>query len=238
MANWNPWHGCKKISTGCENCYVYRSDAKYGKDSTVITKTNNFDLPIKQNKKGEYKLNSSETIYTCFTSDFFIDAADNWRHKAWEMMKIRNDLNFLFITKRIHRFFECIPDDWGDGYENVTICCTVENQDRVNFRLPIFINLPIKHKIIIAEPLLESIKIDRYLSHNIELVVAGGESGYNSRVCNFDWIKNLREQCVNHSVPFHFKQTGAKFIKDGKLYKIERKSQHLQAKKANIDYSC
>ncbi|MCB7206753.1 DUF5131 family protein, partial [Dorea formicigenerans] len=23
MANWNPWHGCHKISAGCEHCYVY-----------------------------------------------------------------------------------------------------------------------------------------------------------------------------------------------------------------------
>ena len=30
---WNPWHGCKKISAGCLNCYVYRTDSKYEKDS-------------------------------------------------------------------------------------------------------------------------------------------------------------------------------------------------------------
>ena len=28
MANWNPWHGCTKISPGCANCYVYRGDAR------------------------------------------------------------------------------------------------------------------------------------------------------------------------------------------------------------------
>ncbi len=26
MANWNPWHGCRKYSEGCQNCYVYRMD--------------------------------------------------------------------------------------------------------------------------------------------------------------------------------------------------------------------
>ena len=24
--NWNPWHGCKKFSEGCENCYVINDD--------------------------------------------------------------------------------------------------------------------------------------------------------------------------------------------------------------------
>ncbi|MBE6038714.1 MAG: DUF5131 family protein, partial [Anaerofustis stercorihominis] len=23
MSGWNPWHGCRKISDGCKNCYVY-----------------------------------------------------------------------------------------------------------------------------------------------------------------------------------------------------------------------
>ncbi len=30
---WNPWHGCQKISTGCQNCYVYRMDEKMHRDS-------------------------------------------------------------------------------------------------------------------------------------------------------------------------------------------------------------
>lgn len=71
MAIWNPWHGCKKISPGCYNCYVYRRDAKYGKDSSIVTKTASFDLPIKVNRKREFKLQpEAEPVYTCMTSDF------------------------------------------------------------------------------------------------------------------------------------------------------------------------
>ena len=43
---WNVWHGCHKISAGCQNCYMFHRDAKYGKDSTVVAKTANFRLPI------------------------------------------------------------------------------------------------------------------------------------------------------------------------------------------------
>ena len=45
MQSWNPWHGCHKISEGCQNCYVYRTDSRYGKDSGKVEKTSNFDMP-------------------------------------------------------------------------------------------------------------------------------------------------------------------------------------------------
>lgn len=134
MAIWNPWHGCKKISPGCYNCYVYRRDAEFGKDSSIVKKTAAFDLPLKRNRKKEYKLQpEEEPVYTCMTSDFFIEQADAWRQEAWAMIKERSDLHFVIITKRIHRFARCIPADWGDGYGNVTICCTCENQSRADY---------------------------------------------------------------------------------------------------------
>lgn len=133
MANWNPWHGCHKISEGCKNCYVYRQDAMYGKDSFIVAKTENFSLPIKRKRNGEYKLQSGDLVYTCFTSDFFVEDADQWRIEAYKMIRERQDLNFLIITKRIDRFYINLPKDWNDGYNNVIICCTVENQDRADY---------------------------------------------------------------------------------------------------------
>ena len=235
MPVWNPWHGCHKISPGCQHCYVYRRDAQYEKDSSIVSKTGNFNLPLKRDRSGNYKLAGSETIFTCFTSDFFLEDADAWRSEAWQMIHTRYDLHFLIITKRIDRFQVNLPKDWGNGYDNVTICCTVENQDRVNYRLPIFLNEPIKHKSIICEPLLESINILPYLSPAITEVVVGGESGNDARICEFDWVLDIREQCKEAGIAFHFKQTGAHFKKDGKFYSIPRKIQHSQAKKANID---
>ena len=131
MATWNPWHGCKKISPGCANCYVYRRDAEFGKDSSIVTRTSSFDMPVKCNRRNEYKLQlKGEDVYTCMTSDFFLDEADAWRPEAWDIIRRRGDLHFVIITKRIHRFAVGLPEDWGSGYENVTICCTCENQDR------------------------------------------------------------------------------------------------------------
>lgn len=233
---WNLWHGCHKLSAGCKHCYVYRGDAKRGVDSSIVSKTKNFDLPIQKKRNGEYKIPSGTLVYTCFTSDFFIEEADEWRAEAWEMMRTRSDLRFMMITKRIDRFLGIIPPDWNDGYNNITICCTIENQDRADYRLPFYKAAPIKHKTLICEPLLERINLQAYdIGSWIEQIVVGGESGYQARDCNFEWIMELQDLCREQGVSFWFKQTGAHFIKDGRRYQIKRQLQHSQARKAGIN---
>ena len=164
MAMWNLWHGCSRISPGCANCYVYRSDARYGRDSRHVTKTKSFDLPVRKDRHGAYKLPAGEIVYTCFTSDFFIEDADEWRGEAWAMMKARPDLTFLIITKRIHRLLETLPDDWGGGYENVVVYATVESQTMADYRLPLLERAPLRHKGVVCEPLLERVDLSGFLA--------------------------------------------------------------------------
>ena len=152
------------------------------------------------------------------------------------MMRQRQDLYFYFFTKRIHRLEQCLPPDWADGYDNVLIGCTVENQQMADFRLPIFKSLPIKHKSIIASPLIGALNLEAYLDEDIEEVSTGGESGLDARVCDYQWVLDLRAQCVAKNIPFRYHQTGARLLKDGKIYRIPRKYQLLQAHKANIDF--
>lgn len=235
MAMWNPWRGCKKCSDGCLHCYIHKGDLKREINTNEIIKTKDFNKPIEKLKNGNYKMKSG-IVYLGFLTDFFIEEADNWRNECWEMIKERNDCTFLFLTKRIERFEKCIPNDWGNGYDNVVICCTVENQKNADFKLSIFNHLPIKHKCITAQPLIEDIDIEKYLD-DIELVVVGGESDINARPLNYDWVINIRNQCVNKNVNFEFRQCGTHFIKDGKNYKLQTKDLTKQAKLANINYN-
>ena len=236
MSSWNPWHGCRKISAGCQNCYVYRRDEKYEIDSRVVRKTADFDLPARLCRDKTYKLQADgDYVFTCLTSDFFLEEADAWRPECWEMMRRRFDLSFYIITKRIARFADCMPPDWGEGYHNVTIGCTVENDEMAQFRLPIFKEAKIAHKQIICAPLLSPIDLSPFLDSDIECVSVGGESGERARVCDYDHVLDIRRQCEKAGVPFRFHQTGARLRKDGKLYRIPRKFQHSQAKAAGID---
>ena len=200
-----------------------------------MRKTADFDLPIRQKRDGSFKIPAGETVWTCFSSDFFVEDADVWRVEAWDMIRARSDLDFLFITKRPERFHVSLPDDWGDGWPNVTVCCTVENQKRADERLPMYIELPIRRKVVICEPLLGPIDLSRWLGPWFSHVVAGGESGETARVCDYRWVLSLREQCDRAGIGIYFKQTGARFLKDGTLYRVKRRFQHPQARKAGID---
>lgn len=233
MAMWNPWRGCRRCSEGCLHCYIHKGDAKRGTDTGNIVKTDNFAKPIERLKKGGYKMRSG-MVYTCFSTDFLIKDADEWRSECWKMMKERSDCTFLFLTKRIDRFMECIPDDWGEGYENVVVGCTIENQKNADYKLDIFSKLPIKHKVITAQPLIERIDIEPYLD-GVELVVVGGESDRNARPLKYDWVLDIREQCIRKKVSFEFRQCGTHFIKDGKMYNMQTKDLCSQAKKADIN---
>lgn len=234
MSLWNPWRGCKKCSDGCLYCYIHKGDLKRNIDTTDISLTKDFNKPIERLKNGAYKMKSS-FIYLCFSTDFLIEEADLWREDCWKMIKERSDCHFLFLTKRIDRYSKCIPSDWNEGYDNVTVCCTIENQKNADYKLSIFKDLPIKHKCITAQPLLEDIDIEKYLD-DIELVVVGGESDKEARPLDYQWVLNIREQCLRKNVDFEFRQCGTHFIKDGKMYTLQVKDLMKQARLANINY--
>ena len=235
MAGWNPWHGCRRISPGCLHCYVYRIDALHGKDASRVTKTRDFDLPLQRRRDGAWRLPAGERVYTCFSSDFFIEEADGWREEAWAMIRARTDARFLIPTKRIARFGVGLPPDWGAGYPHVGLYCTCEDDERARTRMPLFLDAPLHERLVLCEPLLGPLDLSPWLDARIQMVVVGGESGENARTCNYDWVLDIRRQCAAAGVAFAFKQTGARFIKDGRLYRIPRSLQHLQAAKAGID---
>ena len=58
---------------------------------------------------------------------------------AWAMTRTCADLDFFFATKRPERFHVNLPEDWQDGYSNVHICYTCENQYIADKRLPTFL---------------------------------------------------------------------------------------------------
>lgn len=236
---WNLWHGCRKISEGCQNCYMYFLDRQRGQDGAKIFRVKqNFDYPIQRNKDGSYKIKSGETIRVCMTSDFFLEEADEWREQAWSFIHQRSDVIFYLLTKRIARVEKCLPSDWGAGWDNVFFNVTCENQKRADERIPILLELPFKHKGIMCAPLIGSIEIGHYLdSAQIEQVTAGGENYDGARPCNYDWILSLRRQCEARDIKFCFFETGTNFVKDGKTYHMpDKKLQSQMAFKSQASF--
>lgn len=231
--NWEPWTGCYKESIGCDNCYFYGPNAKrYGQNN--ITKTDKFYWPILKNKKNEYNIKGDKILATCFATDFFLPEADEWRKEVWLMIKERQDIEFLILTKRIDRFMKCLPEDWGDGYNNVNIGCTVENQELADYRLPLFLSYPIKKRFIACSPILGSIDLSSYL-YGVDHVTVSGENGKDARECDYEWVLDIRKQCEIAGTTFWFKSTGTLFKHDGIIEKINPFKQGSTAKELNIN---
>lgn len=222
---WNPWHGCQKYSEGCQNCYMYFLDEKRGqKGSSIYKVKTKFDYPLQKRRDGSYKIESGEMIRVCMTSDFFMEEADPWRDDVWSMIRERSDVIFFILTKRAERIMDHLPEDWEDGYDNVFLNVTCENQQRAMERIPILKRIPAKHKGIMCTPMLSAIEIQSVLNEGwIEQVVCGGENYGGNRLCDFDWVKSLYAQCKEANVKFAFLETGTKFRKDGKVYTILKK---------------
>jgi protein gp37 len=204
----------------------YLDKTRSGKDGSQIYRTGSgFNYPLQRDRRGNYKVKSGEEIRVCMTSDFFLKEADEWRGEAWDIIRTRSDVIFFLLTKRPQRVAECLPKDWGDGWENVFFNVTCENQRRADERIPILLDLPFKHKGIMCAPFIGEVHIEQYLADGqIEQVIAGGENYDGSRICNFDWVKILHNECKAHDVTFCFIETGTRFVKDGKLYNIPSKT--------------
>ena len=222
---WNPWHGCVKCSEGCQHCYVYFLDQLRDKNGADVYRTRaGFNYPLQKFRDGSYKVKSGERIRVCMTSDFFLEEADRWRDEAWEIMRQRPDVQFFLLTKRPQRVADCLPKNWGGGWDNIMLNVTCENQRRADERIPILKELPFKHKGIMCAPFIGAVSIEKYLGDGvIEQVICGGENYDGARPCSFEWVKKLQSECVAHNITLCFIETGSVFIKDGKCYHMPKK---------------
>lgn len=236
---WNPWHGCHRCSEGCQNCYAFFLDKRYGRDTNqVVRNKSDFNLPIKKDREGNYKLPSGSFVRVCMASDFFIEEADEWRKEAWDLIRRRPDVTFSLLTKRAERIKDCLPYDWGDGWDNVSFSVSCENQTRLEQRISCLLDVPAKHRWVSLKPFIGEIDIAPYLETGlIETVLAGGENYLGSRPLHYDWVQKVYEACKANDVQFIFGQTGNIFIQDGKERKIRnRTEQMVEALRTGLNY--
>lgn len=216
---WNPWHGCHKVSAGCRNCYMFQLDAQRGvtTPSTMVHRTQEFDKPLCRDRHGDFKIKAGERIRVNMTSDTFVEEADPWRDEMWSIIRQRCDVIFYILTKRPERIADHLPDDWGDGYENVILNITSENQNMFNRRWPLFEAIPAKHKGMTLAPLLGPVDLTPALeSGQIEQVECGGENYANPRPCDVAWVYDIAAQCLNHTTNFCWYESGTDLLWHGR----------------------
>lgn len=236
-ATWNIARGCTKVDEDCKFCYMYRDsmdNTRYNPLNVVRTKTV-FDFPLKYKETKSKVWNGPPLIFTSSLTDFFHPDIDSYRAEAWDIIRKCPHLTFQILTKRPERIEDCLPLDWGSGYDNVWLGTSVGNNlgikrawDLLKFGLKakvFFISLePLWSAIDLndAELILKNWRDTITIGQYVDWVIIGGESGnengkYHYRPCKLEWIKNIVDQCKQAGVPVFVKQLGTHLAKELKL---------------------
>lgn len=219
----NPWRGCTKVSPGCKNCYMFTEQTRYGQDPGVVTRTKTWRDPHKWQKEAA-AANRFDRVFTCSWSDWFHKDADPWRDEAWALVRSCPNLIFQILTKRPERILDHLPRDWHDGYPNVWLGVSAEDQAHYNKRYSLLAYIPARVRFISAEPLIGGINFNVSSLKGIHWVIFGGESGPGARECNAGWIMLGVVQCQEAGVAAFVKQLGARPI--GLLPEAKAKIKH------------
>jgi protein gp37 len=229
--SWNPYIGCPQpfVSKGCERCYVYRVMAGTKFNPRVLTPTKGIDATSTPDDAPPLHWRRREMIFTCSLSDFFHQDADQWRFKAWEVIRRTPQHRFHILTKRISRVLsnpeKCLPPDWetewNKAYSHVWLGVTVETP-QFYWRMDILNRIKTTLRWVSCEPLLEPLpELHKHgLGTSVKWCFTGGESDrYDPRPKGGvpeDWFLDIRDQCADAKIPFHFlQQGGSKPCHDG-----------------------
>jgi protein gp37 len=168
---------------------------------------NGFKVTLHPNLINEpYKWKKPRMVFVNSMSDLFHkDIPDEFIKSVFDVMADTPQHTYQILTKRAERLAEFAGDlPW---MENIWMGVSVENEDYLS-RIDCLRKTSAKTRFLSVEPLLG--RIDNLLLQGIHWVIVGGESGPKSRPMNPDWVRTIRDQCIDENVPFFFKQWGGK----------------------------
>lgn len=236
----NPWRGCTAISPACDHCYAKTLvEGRLGGDFSqrVRSAASTWKQPLAWNRKAE-KLGVRYRVFCASLADVFDNQVPvEWRLDLWTLIRETPHLDWLLLTKRPQNISRMLPPFWGDGWHNVWLGTTVENQAEADRRIPHLLAVPACVRFLSCEPLLGPIRLDQIIApddiaegqpwlntlsgyawdndgdscptgERIHWVICGGESGPGARPMHPDWARSLRDQCEAAGVPLLFKQWG------------------------------
>lgn len=213
----NPWIGCTKVSPGCDRCYAEFSASTRWKRVTGWGPKHARRRPSRQTLAAPHKWNRAaekagrrERVFCASWADVFDDhpsIKQEWRKSLWRTIRDTPALDWLLLTKRPENFERFLPPEWGDGYENVCLMVTAEDQKRVDSRIPILLETPARWRAISVEPMIDAVDLTKYIDA-IDWVIVGGESLKGARPMNPNWVRCVRDLCEESNTRFLFKQWG------------------------------
>lgn len=227
---WNPMSGCEKITEGCKFCYAFTL-AEQRRGTRAFP--NGFNLTIREHKlKEPFNLKEPTMIFTNSMSDLFWDRVPKeYRDRIVDVMEQTPQHEYQVLTKRPDEMLKFskqrkLPSNFWAG-------TTIENQ-RNAYRIDILNKINTEIKFISAEPLIGSLIFSDDQMKQIQWMITGGESGthlWKDSICEkralvrydrqqkewvpredrLDWVRRLRDQCIQNDVKFFHKQHGGAY---------------------------
>ena len=179
----NPWIGCTKVSSGCDNCYAEREfDNRHHRavwgvgHPRVRTSAANWNLPLRWNRKARAAIAVGlprPRVFCASLGDVFDnEVPDVWREELFELIRITPNLDWLLLTKRPQNIVKMVKLHGaiagnGSRYlpDNVWLGATCENQARANVNVPHLLvtrkELGAKCLFLSVEPMLGSIDLTK-----------------------------------------------------------------------------
>jgi protein gp37 len=205
-ATWNPVTGCTKVSPGCKHCYAERlairlkamGNARYKRAFEVTLQPDQLTLPLRWRQPKRIFVNSMSDLYHEAVPERFIrDVFGVMMQASWH--------TFQILTKRSERLMALAkqlpwpPNVWqGVSVESAAYVWRIEHLRRT----------PAALHFLSMEPLLGPVPL--LPLDDIDWVIVGGESGGGRREMSADWVRQIRDRCMEANVPFFFKQWGGR----------------------------
>jgi protein gp37 len=146
-------------------------------------------------------------VFCASLADVFDNKApDGARDDLFELIRKTSSLDWLLLTKRPQNIRKMLPSDWADGYPNVWLGTTAEDQPWYDRRWSILRKIPAAVHFISYEPALGPLNIAGHWDHRPDWIICGGESGGQARYMDPQWAYGLRDQCRRLDVAFFMKQ--------------------------------
>ena len=209
----NPWLGCTKVSAGCTHCYAETLAKRYdwatwgAGETRKRTSDANWRKPLAWNRAAE-KAGVRRRVFCASLADVFDDEAPaGARADLWDLIRQCPSLDWQLLTKRPQNIAHCLPKDWGDGWTNVWLGISTEDQIAYEERWPILSDVPAEIRFISYEPAIGPLTTDGFTTVP-DWVIIGGESGHGARTMNPKWARDLAAECDELAIPVFLKQWG------------------------------
>lgn len=206
-ATWNPVTGCTKVSPGCKNCYAARMSKRlqamqqpnYRNGFSLTLQPHMLDAPLQWKQPKRIFVNSmSDLFHPSVPSEYILEVFAVMQKAHWHEYQI--------LTKRSKRLRDM--DSSLNWLPNIWMGVSVESEE-YRFRVEDLRQTKSFTKFLSIEPLLGPIR--QLNLRGIDWVIVGGESGPGARKMSREWVRQIRDQCLEESVPFFFKQWGGVF---------------------------